>query len=119
MSKVYKPNTPFTVAAKLLVPQVRNVQGKRVKEYPEPDTVEAINFCSFRTFGGTERERDGVYTIEDTAQVETWYTPTITSDCRWYICQTGRTYEILGTPENVNMRNQWLTFKVRAVGGKA
>lgn len=54
--------------------------------------------------------------IEDTAVIETWFRPDIKSDC---ILEdvNGIRYEILGTPENINMRNQILRFKIRAVKG--
>lgn len=115
----YQPAAPFSVPMKLLVPTVENVRGARVKDYPNPDDVEAVFFGSFRTFGGTERMANEVYTIEDTATVDTWYDPVMTADCRVYVCQTGKTYEIIGTPENIEMRNQYCSFKVRAIGGGA
>lgn len=115
----YRPAAPFAVPMKLLVPTVANVRGARVKEYPSPDDVVAVIFGSFRTFGGTERMANEIYTIEDTATIDTWYDPSITADCRVYICQTGKTYEIIGTPENIEMRNQYVSFKVRAIGGGA
>lgn len=115
----YKPAAPFSVAMKLLTPTVTNVRGARVKEYPNPGDVQAVFFGSFRTFGGTERMANEIYTIEDTATIDTWYDPSITADCRVYVCQTEKTYEVIGTPENIDMRNQYCSFKVRAIGGGA
>lgn len=115
----YKPAVPFATAMKLLTPTVTNVRGARVKEYPSPDDVQTVFFGSFRTFGGTERMANEIYTIEDTATIDTWYDPNITADCRVYVCQTGKTYEVIGTPENIDMRNQYASFKVRAIGGGA
>lgn len=115
----YKPATPFSVAMKLLAPTATNVRGARVNEYPKPDDVTGVFFGSFRTFGGTERIYNDVYAIEDTATIDTWYDPAIKADCRIYVCQTGKTYEIMGTPENIEMRNQFLAIKVRAIGGGA
>lgn len=115
----YVPAAPFAVPFKLLAPIVTNVRGARVKGYPRPDDVSTVMFCSFRTFGGTERMENDVYTLEDTATLNTWFHPSITADCRIYICDTGKTYEIIGTPENIDMRNQYLSIKVRAIGGGA
>lgn len=115
----YRTAAPFNVAFKLLVPTVTNVRGARVKDYPAPDDVSDVRFCSFRTFGGTERMSNEVYTIEDTATLNTWFDPTITADCRVYVCDTDKTYEVVGTPENIDMRNQYLSIKVRAIGGGA
>lgn len=116
----YKPPLPFTAPVYLLIPtSIKKVKGVLVKEYPEPSD-DMIIFCSFRTFGGTEVQSNGIYTVLDTANIETWYRPDITADCR--IClaeQPDKVYDIIGTPENINMRNQFLKFKVQAVGGGA
>ena len=115
----YRPTTPFNVAMKLLTPEWQNVSGVNKKVYPDPDTIKKVFFGNFRTFGGTEREDDGVFSIENTATVETWYRPDITSDCCVYIIPAGQIYEILGDPENIELRNQFLKFKVRRIGGRA
>lgn len=110
----YKANFPYNVAAFLLIPKKQNVKGVTKKTYtPEAEPF----FCSFKTFGGTEKIVNDVVTVENTATVETWYNPKITSDC--YIRVENVDYEILGTPENINMRNQYMKFKVRAVKGGA
>ena len=113
----YKASVPFDVAAFLLVPSTTTVKGVLQKTF----TKEAEPFfCSFKTFGGTEREVNGIIVVEDTATVETWYDPTITADC--HICIDGIEgveFEILGTPENINLRNQYMKFKVRAIKGGA
>lgn len=113
----YRTAAPFSVAFKLLAPTVDYVRGARVLEYPDPSDVDDIRFCSFRTFGGTERMVNEVYAVDDTATLNTWYDPAITADCRVYVCETGKTYEVMGTPENIDMRNQYLSVKVRAIGG--
>jgi hypothetical protein len=51
--------------------------------------------------------------------VETWFRPDIQSNCRIGVPQTGAVYEILGEPENINMQNQYLKFKVQRVKGGA
>lgn len=139
----YKPAAPFAVPMVLMIPTVTNIRGARVKEYPTPivgaalltengaalltengETILIDNkrlrlfFGSFRTFGGTERMANEVYTIEDTATVDTWFNPSITADCRVYVCATGKTYEVIGTPENIDMRNQYCSFKLRAIGAR-
>lgn len=116
MAKPFKPSTPYTTAAELLKPTYTYKKGVAVKAFPE--TGERINI-SFKTYGGTESEVNDVYTIVNTAQVETWYSPDITSECRLRICQTGAEFEIIGQPENIDMRNQFLKFRVRAVEGGA
>ena len=110
----YTPSTPFNVCATLLVPSIVTVKGVRKKEYTtDADPV----YCSFKTFGGTEKVINDLLVVEDTAVLETWYDPRITSECKFEI--GGVQYEILGTPENINMRNQYMKLKVRAIKGGA
>ena len=113
----FKPNFPYNTAIALYIPTgYKNVKGVRKAVYPD----EGIRLnCSFRTFGGTETTVNGIYSIVNTATVETWYRPDITSDCRIEILATGEMYEIISTPENIGMRNQFCQFKVKAVEGGA
>lgn len=117
----YKPSVPFTTPMKLLVPTTVKSHGVNEKVYPDPDDLgrESIFFGSFRTFGGTENVENGIYTIINTATVDTWYRPDIKANCRICICQTGEIYDIVSDPENIEFRNQYLQFKVRKVGGSA
>lgn len=110
----YKPSLPFTTPAKLLIPSRETIKGVKKKVYPNDGD---LLFCSFKTYGGTEREVNGVSVIEDTAKIETWYRPDIKSDCAIILVDTGARYEIINEPENINMRNQYLVFKVRRIKG--
>ena len=115
----FKPSLPYNVPMYVLsVIGTDKVKGVPVKKYAEP-TVDNLFHGSFKTFGGTESNKNGVYSVIDTANIETWYRPDITADCRIVLADTGAMYEILGTPENINMRNQFLKFKVQAVRGGA
>lgn len=118
---MYRAKDNFNVPMKLLIPEIKKVKGTTVKEYPKPEEVsdDFLIFGSFKTFGGTEQTLNGVYSIVDTATVEAWYRPDITSVCRLYLPQSGKTYEVLGDVENIEMRNQFVQFKVRRVGGIA
>jgi hypothetical protein len=118
MAKSYRAYAPFDVAMKLLKPTTTMVKGVTKKVYPDPSKVEDVFFGSFRTYGGTENFSNDVYMVYDTAVVETWFNPAITTDCQIYICETGRTYNIITQPENINMRHQFVQFKVENVGGK-
>lgn len=115
---MYRPGLTFTTPLKLLVPTWTKVSGVREKTFPAvADGV--LFFGSFKTFGGTERDVNGVFSIEDTAEIETWYDPTIKSGCRVAVADTGAIYEVIGEPENIEMRNQFLKFKVSRVKGGA
>lgn len=111
----YRPSGPFNVPLFLFVPTKTTVKGSTKKTYPSEGE---LIMCSFRTFGGTETTQNDVLTIEDTAVIETWYRPDIKSDCKIKDVD-GVDYEILGTPENINKRNQYLKFKIRSVRGGA
>lgn len=114
----FKLSGPLNVPLILLIPTNSKSYGVGTKIYPKlKDGIQI--FGSFRTFGGTERSFDGIYSVENTATVETWYRPDIKSDCRIGLPQTGEIYDILGEPENIGMRNQYLMFKVIQVKGGA
>lgn len=118
MARSYKASAPFHIPMKILVPTTEMVLGTAKKTFSDPEDSKLI-YGSFRTFGGTENVQNGVITIIDTATVDTWYRPDITADCRIYLCETGQSYEIISDPEDIQMRHQYLQFKVKKVGGKA
>lgn len=115
---MYRPALPFSTALYLLAPVVTNTSGVRTKAYTAIENG-LLFYGTFKTYGGTERDVNGVYSIEDTANIETWYMPEIKSDCRIAVAGTNAVYEIIGVPENIDMRNQFLKFKVRRVKGGA
>lgn len=111
----YKPNSPFTVPMYLLIPETVTAKGSTKKIYSENGI---LIYCSFRTFGGTEKVVNGVLSVENTVVIETWFRPDIKSDCRLRDLNDIN-YEILGTPENINMQNQFMKIKIRAIRGGA
>lgn len=113
----FKPNT-FTAAMVLLIPTYTEVMGVPTKAFPSPSKGVQF-FGSFKSFGGTERDVNGIYQIDDTAQVQTWYNPSITSECRIYLSESGKTYEIINEPEDIDLRHQFMQFKVRRYKGGA
>ena len=114
----FKFAEPLSVPLMLLIPEYSNQYGVESKSYPEMSAGILI-YGNFRTFGGSERQFNGVYSIENTATVETWYRPDIKSNCRIGVPQTGQIYDILGEPENIGMRNQYLVLKLLEVRGGA
>ena len=103
---------PFNVVLTLQTPKITTVKGSPKKTYTDAGKI----YCSFRTFGGTETTVNGVLTVENTAVVDTWYNPDISADSR-VITADGGIYEVLGTPENIEMRNQFMRFKIREIRG--
>lgn len=109
----YRPSEPFSTPVELINKiGVKTVKGVDVPIYPgQGDVI----YCSFKTYGGSEVTVNGVLTVIDTANIETWYRPDINSSSR--IRLGDKTYEVMGTPEDIEQRHQFLKFKVRAVRG--
>lgn len=123
---MYRPNeaAQMTTAARLQTPTSDKVLGVSKKTYTEIAGVVMVNW---KSYCGTETTNNGVLSVEDTAQIVCWYRPDIRSDCRLVRLSDGfdengqpkAVYEIIGEPENIEMRNQFLKFKVRRVKGGA
>lgn len=112
---MYRPNRPFTTPFMVLNPiGTEKINGRIVKKYP--DEGEIIN-CSFVTFGGTEVIVNNVISVRDTGSIETWFTPDIKSDSKLKRLSDGKIYDVLGDPENIEMRNQFMKFKVEYTRG--
>ena len=114
----------------LLIPiSTKKVKGVNKKEYPTIEEAlklkdkknNSLNlfFGSFKTYGGTEKNVNGIYSVEDTANIETWYRPDITSNCRIARASDKAIFDIINEPENINQRYQFLKFKVRRIKGGA
>lgn len=114
----YNPPETYHVPMKLLIPTTAVVSGVAKKTFPSAENG-ILFYGRFRTFNGTESNANGVYTLVNTAVIDTRYRPDIKADCRVYLPVIGATYEIISDPENIDMRNQYLQFRVRKVGGKA
>lgn len=119
----YRPRLSRTIPMVLLIPSYKKVSGVIKKVYPSIEkALEVKNnlfYGNFKTYGGTETTINGVYSIEDTAIIETWYRPDIKSDCRIALADSNIIYDIINEPENINMRNQFLKFKVKRIKGNA
>ena len=121
---MFRPNeaAQMTTPLRLQVPKIKSYNGVNTKTYED---VKAVIMANFKTFGGTETTNNGVLSIEDTAEIVCWYRPDIKSNCRIVLLDgneettNANVYEIIGSPENIEMRNQFLKFKVRRVKGGA
>ena len=119
---MYRPTAPFSVAMRILSPTYSNAYGVNKKSYPATKTdVEKcpLIFGTFKTYGGAETVDNGVYVIEDTAVIETWYRPDILPNCHILLCDSGAEYEIINAPEDIELRHQFLKFKVKRLQGNA
>lgn len=115
----YMPNEikELHTPIKLLTPIYKTVSGKSKKTYPPIENGELI-YCNWKTYGGTESLVNGILTIIDTASIVTYYRPDIKSDCRVVLLSDNSVYEILGKPENIDQKNQFIKFKVQSIGGQ-
>lgn len=113
----YRPGKPFDVPM-LLYPVCDTISKLGVPTKVYDDAI--LFFGSFATYGGTERETNGVMTVEDTATVEIWYRPEFSAASRVALAndQT-RVYEIIGEPENIEQKNQFCKMKLTRVKGGA
>ena len=112
---MYDLKDPLLTPLKLLKPTIEKRNGRIVKIYPEDGE---IIYTSFKSFGGTETVVNGVWSVIDTAEIDTWYRTDIKADSR-FLTEDGTIYEVIGTPENISKRNKLLKFKVKAVKGSS
>lgn len=113
MASNYRPG-PFTTAAILYNPTYPTTKGVRTKTWPAQG--ERINI-SLKTYMGTETINNDVITVQNTAIIETWYRPDITPESRIEVVESGQAYEVLGVPEDIELRHQFLKFRVQAIKG--
>lgn len=112
---MYRPAQPFNVPAQILTSETVKINGVNKKVYAAGDNF----YCSAKSYGGTERTINGVYGIEDTMQIETWYRPDITSDCHVKLLDDDSEWEVMTPPEDIERRHQFLIFKIRRYKGGA
>lgn len=115
---MYRPTeaAQMTTAMQLQQPSEAKQYGVSTKTW---QVVAGTIMCNFKTYGGTERVSNDILSAEDTASIVCWYRPDIKSDCRLVRLSDGAAFEILGEPENIEMRNQFLKFKIRRIKGGA
>lgn len=114
---MYRPTEVNQMTTPMMVMKAseRYEIGVKVKSY-EP--VERV-YCNFKTYGGTEKEVNGMIAVEDTATITCWYHPSITSDCILKRLTDGAEFEVLGEPENIEQRNMVMRVKIRRIKGGA
>ena len=110
---MFKILNTFNVPAVIFKSETKKVNGINTKVYTEIGNI----FCSFKSYGGTERESNDIFIVENTAVIETYYRPDITNSCQIKLTD-GSEWEILNI-ENIEMKNMYLRLKVRSVKGNA
>lgn len=109
----YKPALPFNVSAMLLKRSMEKVNGANQETFTE----KTMFFCSAKSYGGTEKQVNGVTVIEDTWTIDTWFNPDFKKGDKIRFLDNGTECEILATPENINRRGKYMRFKVVGIGG--
>ena len=113
MSKLYAPQVPFNVPARHLPRTITKVNGVNQESFVEGKGF----FCSAKSYGGTEKQVNGVTVIEDTWLIDTWFNPAFKKGDKIRFLDDNCEYEILASPENINRRGQYMRFKAVAIGG--
>lgn len=109
----YKPQLPFNVPAMHLKRSTKKVNGVNQETFTEG----GMFYCSAKSYGGTEKTVNGVYVIEDTWTIDTWYNPAFKKGDRVRFLDDMTEFEVLASPENINRRGQYMRFKVVRIGG--
>lgn len=114
----YRPVKPFDTPM-LLYPVIKTeiTMGVPVHTYA---TEGILFFGSFATYGGTEHQVNGLYSVEDTATVETWYRPEFAASGRVALANNqAKLYQIVGEPEDIEQRHQFTKMRLTRVAGGA
>lgn len=110
MIKINKPfRTPFTLCRTESV----NINGVEKEKYIPLGVI----YCSCKSYGGTEKQIAGLYAIEDTIVIQTYYRDDITA-YSVFIDNHGEYWKPYATPENIEMRNKFLQFKIKRITGE-
>lgn len=73
-----------------------------------------LDFCNWKSKGGTETVQAGTLVVEDTATVVMWYRPDISQKDRLLLYDdAAQAFDVIGPPENIEQRNQMMLLKVK------
>lgn len=114
MAKEYQPNLPFDVPALHLKRSLEKVNGTNQETFTE---AKEPFFCSAKSYGGTEKQVNGVTVIEDTWWIDAFFDPAFGKGDRIRFLDDNTEFEVLASPENINRRGQYMRFKVVRIGG--
>ena len=117
----YIPDLKDFVPLILLKPTKKMVSGLETKVFPKLEEGElfqgSVKFYNLPF--NKDKKLNDLAVIADTATVNTWFNPEIKSDCRVAFANTGAIFDIIGEPENINQRSQFMSFKLRRIKGGA
>lgn len=107
---MYKPNLPYHQTLQWLIPTERRVNGVKIFDYSEGE----LFGCHMKSYGGREQTVNDVYSIKEQWNIETYYNPNINGNYRVKMMD-GSEWKILLNPENVEMKNMFMLFKIERV----
>lgn len=119
----YVPPAVLNVPARIHHATYKRVNGVNTPEY-EADAQ--VIWVSAKSYGGTEisggqssteKIVDGGYAIIDTMTFTTYYNPDIKAQDRIELLGNGDIYEIINSPENIDMRGAFMRFKAKRYHG--
>lgn len=113
---MFKPNTAKQMTTPVLLYKKSGTDIAGAKKITYEIAEEPLLFCNIKTFGGTESTNAGMLTILTTASVTTWFRPDVQYHDKIKM-QNGTCWRIISEPENIEMRNQIMIFKVEKVVG--
>lgn len=108
--KYYVPTAVLNIPARIWHCKYVRQNGVQKAVY-EPD--DDVIWLGAKSYGGTEKTVDGVYAVEDTMDFTGYYTPKLLSQDRVQLLGDGSFWEVLNTPENIDMRGAFMKFKGR------
>ena len=112
---MYKPANirEFTTQAIHKKATTHTVNGRKQKTYAEVGTVRG----KFKQKGAAEMTANGLIVTSDKITFVTWFKPDFAAADILTI--GGADYEIVGTPENVEMRGRYAVLTLEKIGGGA
>ena len=112
---MYKPANirEFTTQAVHKKATKNKVNGRTVKTYKEVGTVRG----KFKQKGTAETNANGLTLINEKTTFTTWYKADLAAADILTI--NGVDFEIIGTPENVEMRSRYAVITLERIGGGA
>ena len=116
---MYRPKEANHLNTPIRLQKRKSIRVSGAPEIAYEEAQDDVIFCSFKTYGGTDSISNGSLVILNTATIVTWYRQDIQGSDRIINLQDNSIWVVLGEPENVDMLNQFLIFKVEKISGGA
>lgn len=108
---MFKPNLPYNIKAQWLIPTFEKVNGVNKISYSDG----SFFGCHMKSYGGREQTVNDVYSIIEQWNVETYYNPQINGHYRVKLLSDGSVWKLMSNPENVEMGNKIMLFKMERI----